>query len=229
MLADDYKDEYTRKETEHSLPKKSLLKRILESLEKTPKYFFEALHTHPNKNDLNEDGLTQVFITQNHVQILKLEIPIHVSAQYIDTYRKSKGKPDIHYTQSEEGKNYEPTFVMEAKRLPPPEKHREKEYICGTTQSGNPNGGIERFKLEKHGKGLQECGLLGYIESETPKKWLKKINKWISDLQWSKEECLQFNSEDNFLSRYTSKCIRNHDSLVLHHFWLYESTNSKQS
>lgn len=233
MLVDDYNEQYPEGETKHTFSKNELLKGILESLEKTPKHFFKALKSHPNKSDLNEDGLTQIFITQNHLQILNQDnpIPIHVSAQYIDTYRKSKGKPDIHYTFAEQGKSHEPTFVVEAKRLPPPEKHREKEYVYGRTPSGNPNGGIERFKLEKHGVGLKECGLLGYIEADTYEIWLKRINEWILDLQpkWSTDECLTLNSENKYFSRYSSKCHRQNETINLHHFWLYEHKQKLKS
>jgi len=228
MFVDDYNNDNPniKGKKRHSFSTRELLHRILKSVEKTPKQFFKALKKHPNKGDLNEDGLTQIFITQNHYQILNQDnpIPIHVSAQYVDTYRKSKGRPDIHYTFSEKGKSYEPTFVMEAKRLPPPEKHRKKEYVRGTTPSGNPNGGIERFKLGKHGIGLKECGLLGFIEADTPKTWLKKINGWIIDLspKWTEDECLSLHKETKCFYQLTSNCHRQNDTIKLHHFWLHK-------
>lgn len=228
MMVDSYNEQNTQPEIEHSLPKGELLESILKSIESTPKHFFIALKNHfkenPEVKSLNEDGLTQKFIEQNQVQIFNNNLSINVGAQYVDIFRKTKGRPDIYYTPLEQGKTHEPIFIMEAKRLPTPGKHREKEYVHGKTSSGNPNGGIERFKLEKHGKGLKECGLLGYIEIETPEVWLKNVNEWILDLkpEWSTDECLTLNQMTQYYSRFSSKCHRQNDTIVLHHFWLYQ-------
>jgi len=107
MLADDYNKQYINKKTKHTFLKNKLLEGILKSLENTPKYFFKALDNHPNKGNLNEDGLTQIFVIQNQRQILELNLPIYVGPQYIDNFRKTKGRPDIYFTISEEGKSHE--------------------------------------------------------------------------------------------------------------------------
>ena len=76
--------------------------------------------------------------------------------------------------------------------LPSPKKKREKEYVIGD----NNNGGIERYKSEKHGKGLSECGLLGFVEDKDFKHWNNTINSWIDDLSklpktaWKSDEVL---------------------------------------
>ena len=104
MLIDDY-NLYIDTPTQHTIPTKRLLQGVLKSLENTPNFFFKALNKHrsnsPEIGNLNEDGLTQIFVQQNRIQILKLNLPIYVGSQYIDTFRRIKGIPDIYFTLSE--------------------------------------------------------------------------------------------------------------------------------
>lgn len=235
MVDNPTSDLQVNREANHTLPKGRLLQEVLKSIEKTPPHFFKALSNHfkkyPKVEYLNEDGLTQKFIEQNQKEIFNLSLSVNVGAQYVDIFRKTKGRPDIYYTYLEQGKSHEPIFIVEAKRLPTPGKHREKEYVHGKTPSGNPNGGIERFKLEKHGKGLKECGLLGYIEANTPEAWLKNVNGWIVDLkpEWLEDECLTLNNKSKYYSKFSSKCHRKNDTIILHHFWLYQSEEKNEA
>ena len=205
----------------HSFPKNKLLEKVIESIKSTPINFKKAI-SEEEKPTFNEDELTLLFANQNQVQINKLGIPVRVGEQYRDIYHKTKGIPDLHYSVLEEGVNYEPIFIMEAKRLPAPTITREKEYVIGKTPSGNPNGGIERFKLENHGKGLNECGMLGYIEKDDFNAWLSKINDWILELipNWSKKETLNFEFSNQEQAYLSSIVIRSNSSLKLHHFWI---------
>ena len=67
----------------------------------------------------------------------------------------------FYFYEIEKGKTNVPLFVVEAKILPAPlPKKREKEYVKGDKK----NGGIERFKLEKHAKGLNQCGMVGFVQ-----------------------------------------------------------------
>jgi len=112
-------------------------------------------------------------------------------------------------------------FSVECKRLPSPQKAREKEYVIGD----NNNGGIERYKTEKHGKGLYECGLLGFIEKENSKYWLKEINNWLENLSkvdkiWKQDEILsKIESKKDF---YFLKSIahRKKGDINLNHLWV---------
>ncbi|MCX6155160.1 MAG: hypothetical protein NT007_13485 [Candidatus Kapabacteria bacterium] len=112
-----------------------------------------------------------------------------------------------------------PLFIVESKRLP--SKTYEKEYVIGEKK----NGGIERFKIEKHGKGLSECGLFGFIELETFENWQSKINKWINELAsidetWADEQ-LSLNEMKCDYSYLTSNVKRvSSDDVLLHHFWV---------
>ncbi|MFC4633859.1 hypothetical protein ACFO3O_08065 [Dokdonia ponticola] len=207
--------------TNHSFPRNRLLKKVVESIKSTPTSFKKALDKE-DKSTFNEDELTMLFANQNQVHITKIGIPVRVGEQYRDIYHKTKGIPDLHYSMLEEGANHEPVFIMEAKRLPSPSASREKEYVIGKTPSGNPNGGIERFKLQKHGKGLKDCGILGYVEKDSFDDWLKRVNTWILDLmpEWSEQEKLKSITLGDKQIYIESIVIRQSSNLKLHHFWI---------
>ncbi|WP_052911464.1 hypothetical protein [Riemerella anatipestifer] len=210
----------------HSLPQNTYLTRIIQSVKNTFIGFINSIQTAKYKN-LNEDELTQIFVKQNTLQLQNLGLSfMYVGVQYRDIYHKTKGIPDIYYAFIEQNVDYEPTFVMEAKRLPAPTKAREKEYVIGTTKSGNPNGGIERFKLKKHGLGLSECGILAYIEDEDFNYWFNQINDWIKELSniensnWNINECLNNIGVNHNSSYCLSEVDRDSENLKLHHLWV---------
>lgn len=176
----------------------------------------------PNLNlPLNENKLTQIFVEQVEVQI-KDQPFIGVKNQHSDLFHGTKGIPDFYFHTIEEGVIHEPLFVVESKRLPSP--NFEKEYVIGE----NKNGGIERFKIEKHGKGLSQCGILGFIENYTPEFWLETINSWIFELSdqvnnWDKNEILK-NKEcqsDYFYSTSSAQRVSS-PNVFLHHFWVVQ-------
>ena len=114
-------------------------------------------------------------------------------------------------------------FDVEAKRLTDKfPKNRKKEYVIGE----NKNGGIERFKIEKHGKGISQCGIVGFIEDLTTDYWLKTINGWIIELSqtndnWFEDEILfDPTDSDNYCCSFSNAKRLNSDSVLLHHFWI---------
>ncbi len=168
---------------------------------------------------LNENKLTQILVEQIDVK-LKRQPAIGVKNQYSDIFLGTKGIPDFYFHTVEEGATHEPLFVVESKRLP--SQTFEKEYVIGEKQ----NGGIERFKIEKHGKGLSQCGLVGFVENVTCDYWLQTINKWIIELSetnadWHSDEVLveYTNSDSYFYSISTVKRISS-EPVLLHHFWV---------
>jgi hypothetical protein len=221
MVVDDFSEEGFNASFNIGLSTDDLRNTVLDSVSNTAKPFFNAIRTHTN-NDWNEDSLTQVFIAQNTVQLQKLSTSLMVGAQYRDIYHKTKGIPDVFYSMIEEGKDHEPVFLMEAKRLPTPTSTREKEYVTGTTPSGNPNGGIERFKLGKHGAGHSHCGMLAFVEKEDYQHWLKNINVWIAELYpiWTESELLELQKNYSHYSHYKSKAKRETDTIDLDHYWI---------
>lgn len=169
---------------------------------------------------LNENKLTQIFVEQVEVRI-KDQPFIGVKNQYSDLFQGTKGIPDFYFHTIEEGVIHEPLFVVESKRLPSP--NFEKEYVIGE----NKNGGIERFKIGKHGKGLCQCGILGFIENFTPEYWLETINSWISELSnldnsWNKKEILENKEYQSgyFYSMSSARRGFSSSNVLLHHFWV---------
>ena len=122
---------------------------------------------------------------------------------------------------------------IEAKRLPTPqEKDRdEREYVFVDHSMGyKGNGGVERFKLNKHGGGMPVAIMLGYVQSESFDHWNYKINEWIRTCS-QYIPCHQTESldkEGNGIGRYVSTHKRiDHKSgidmqdITIHHFWIY--------
>jgi hypothetical protein len=69
--------------------------------------------------------------------------------------------------------------VFECKQLPAKEKNRKDEYVTGHEQI---TGGIQRIKLELHGKRHMVVGMIGYVQKETCPEWQKVINECIDSL-----------------------------------------------
>jgi hypothetical protein len=124
-----------------------------------------------------------------------------------------------------------PFYVLEAKRLPAPRSNREREYVVGN--ASKRGGGIERFKENPHGDGLQHAGIIAYIQGDRQPSWLEKVNQWIMDLvthppttahsTWSQNDLLRQETTDTPIVR---ECSSTHtraygDALHLWHFWLY--------
>lgn len=173
------------------------------------------------KRKLNEDDFTQVYIEQAQILIRKFDYPFNVNGQYRDITNLSKGFSDFYFYPNEENVSTTSMFSVESKRLPSPEKSREKEYVIGTKN----NGGIERYKIEKHGKGIVECGLLAFIEKKDSKHWLKEINNWVEDLtkvnsDWKKDEVLSEIEISTQFCILKSIAHRKNDTINLTHFWI---------
>lgn len=172
---------------------------------------------------LNENKLTQIFVEQ--VEVFVKPLPnIGIKNQYSDTFFGTKGIPDFYFHKVEEGVHHLPIIVFEAKILTSSfdGTKREREYVIGEKN----NGGVERFKSEKHGKGLQECGLIGFVEDKDFKHWNTTVNGWIDDLSklpktiWKSDEVLS-NIDTN-----TDYCIlksianRSSEKINLTHLWI---------
>ena len=215
---------------EISISRNTLTYSIINSLKQSVPFFKSYITTHLFDKTLNEDELTQVFVEQLDIQLRKLNYPFSVKNQYCDIYHESSGFSDFYFHPIEEGKSTASIFSVESKRLPAPSKSREKEYVIGERikKDGTKenNGGIERYKLEIHGKGLFECGMLGFIEKENSSFWKTTINKWIeklskSDKNWNKDEVVkkeENNSEFMYLKSVAhTTASRN---VLLHHLWI---------
>ena len=194
---------------------------IYECLKKSFMPFKKALSQPNLKPPLNENKYTQIFLHQLEVSV-KLHPNISVNNQYSDLFYGTKGVPDFYFYKIEQGVVNEPLMVWEAKILSTSlDKKREKEYVIGNKN----NGGIERFKTEKHGKGQNKCGLLGFVENENFKHWNTTINSWINDLtstniDWKKDEVLSEIETDIDFCVLTSIVHRKSDDINLTHLWV---------
>ncbi len=188
----------------------------------TPKFLNHIKSGSISKQNLNEEELTQEFVALLRREIISLEYSFCVGQEYRDIYNEAKGRTDFYFYPLEESKSTESIFSGEAKRLPSPMPlQREKEYVIGQRQ----NGGIERFKIEKHGKGLKKSCLIGFIEKNDFNYWSLNINDWIKNLalndsNWNISEILKSENQNNSYSIYSSLAIRPHDSIFLNHFWI---------
>lgn len=205
-----------------SITKTNVISLIIEVMKHNVTHFKIYLASqHHKKENLNEDELTQIYLEQAQILIRKRDYPFNISSQYRDIYNRSKGFSDCYFYPNEQGVSTQSIFSVECKRLPVPEASRKKEYVYGESN----NGGIERYKTEKHGKGLNTCGLLGFIENENPKHWLTTINKWITDIAststiWKEDETLSEIESQYDYSFLESIAHRKTSDLKLVHLWI---------
>lgn len=113
-----------------------------------------------------------------------------------------------------------PFCFVEAKRLPTPLSNgrQETEYVC--YNNSTKQGGIERFKTEKHGgkEKLNQSIMIGYIQENDFDFWYTKINSWINDKinlspNWEDEDKLIQNL--NFNKSNVSKYNSTHSRIIL--------------
>ena len=193
---------------------------ILNSMKNAFPHFKKASKQTNLHLPLNENNLTQIYVEQVDVQITPQNIG--VKNHYSDIFLGTKGIPDFYFHKKEEGVVHFPLFIVEAKRLPAPDKRREKEYVVGDKN----NGGIERYKTQKHGKNLNECGMLGFVEEETFHFWKQKINSWIIEFSslpcsWQTDEILMEieNGKDFTILHSIAHRVSQND-IYLYHLWI---------
>jgi hypothetical protein len=116
--------------------------------------------------------------------------------------------------------------VFECKRLPAPSPNRENEYITGKL------GGVQRFKLEKHGAKHESVGMVGYIQAGEIKDNLDKINDYITDLRlktsdgtlkWDEDKILTIFEDDISMGVCYSLSVHQRVTLspiTIHHLWI---------
>jgi hypothetical protein len=123
-----------------------------------------------------------------------------------------------------------PITVFECKRLTVAiTGERKDEYVTGHEETG---GGIQRFKLEVHGKEHEIVGMIGYVQTGTCPEWLETINTCIDDLSdkpdenglcWTKDECIATVDHDEKNGKYYGKSLhqrKTRPKITIHHLWV---------
>ncbi len=220
MIAEEY---YYHQEPEISIPKGKTISFIVKTIKEVSVYFISALKNTDITKPLNENKLTQVLVEQINAILLEKEFSILTQNQYSDLFYGSKGIPDFYFYESEKGKINKPLFIVESKILPSPlPKTREREYVIGK----NENGGIERFKTGKHGKGLTECGIVGFVKNDSFEFWKDNVNSWINELSnnddfWNEDEGIIMKENTDISAFLHSIAHRKEKTdLLLYHFWI---------
>ncbi|MDX1906272.1 MAG: hypothetical protein SF053_04500 [Bacteroidia bacterium] len=192
----------------------------------------------------NENGLTQRLV---HVLSLDHKLPYFFDKEFIENETKGRSaRSDFAVITNQcvkfdavlyQGKSRILTF--EAKRLASLKTAREREYLEGKYfTSGKKkgkfdnSGGVERFKNETHGLGLDQAGIIGYIQEEDFTHWEGQIKTWTDNLitrspvrgeVWSSTDYLDYQSQHlPDWKYYKSDCTiaKGTKSMVLHHIWV---------
>ncbi len=126
-------------------------------------------------------------------------------------------KEDIYFHLNDD--NYTRIFYVEAKRLPKYKSVDSEEYVTGISTSGNPSGGIQRYKLGSHGSyKLKYNGIIAYIENKSIETWLFHINKRISEEYPNDSLLASTNYENEFVS--THSYLQKDGTFIMYHFWI---------
>ena len=151
---------------------------------------------------------------------------------FTDEPQEGKRTVDLiacHYDKNIENFD-EAITVFECKRLSSSIRGKRKdEYVTGHEDTG---GGIQRFKLEAHGKDHNIAGMIGYIQTGTSPEWLESINNCINGLSdkpdwdgliWSKNEQINTIKQDEKTGKYHGKSLhprQTKSDITIHHLWV---------
>jgi hypothetical protein len=157
------------------------------------------------------------------------EFPAIFSHEELQGKRHSVDIVACHYNKFFE--NYRDAItVFECKRLTTDTgEKRIDEYVTG---HGKKDGGIQRFKLELHGKEHEIVGMIGYVQTGTCPEWLKTINTCIdglcgkpdeNSLYWTKDERINTVEHDDKSGKYYGKSLhqrKTRPNITIHHLWI---------
>lgn len=203
-------------------------------------YLSSILFTFKGKNDENENTITNRLCKSLNAR-KPSEYPFYFHHQNIED-EKANTSTDFaafgsyaYALENDLEDDDSPSLIkFEAKRLNSTlPKQREKEYVCGEYSGGKctkNSGGIERFKNGRHGKDVINAAIIGYIQTDTSKHWLQKVNEWIkeqttnpsdSKLIWNNSDELILENQIGTFSHYSSFSYRTFgDEIRLKHFWI---------
>jgi hypothetical protein len=157
------------------------------------------------------------------------EFPANFFHEELQGKRHSVDIVACHFSKSFE--NYsDAVTVFECKRLTTDiGKERVDEYVTGHEKTG---GGIQRFKLEVHGKEHEIVGMIGYVQTGTCPEWLNTINTCIdglcgkpdeNSLSWTRDERINTVEHDDKNGKYYGKSLhqrKTKPNITIHHLWV---------
>lgn len=117
-------------------------------------------------------------------------------------------------------------FTIEAKLLPTPLAGGREEHEY--THNSKMSGGVQRFKMLKHGLDKQgvpllESGMFAYIKSNGYPYWEREVNQWIDNAGWGSPEHLnktgKYSKSPLAVLESTHKRTDGTD-IKLTHFWI---------
>ena len=178
-----------------------------------------ATLTRGKREGLNSQTLVEAF---NVVGTTGIVCSTWIGVQKEHEREDNKGKEDIYFHLNDD--KCTRIFYVEAKRLPKPKSKSEEEYVVGESSTGNPSGGIQRYKLGNHGDyRLRHNGIIAYVENKSIEEWRLIVNGKITK-EYPNDSLLSSNSFVNeFIS--THNYLNQEGSFVMHHFWINLTKN----
>jgi len=169
-----------------------------------------------DNEDLKNQLLTETF---NKIGTVSEELWIGVSKENNSIGKQTR--EDIYFYLNDDRSTR--VFYVEGKRLPKYNTQFNEEYVIGKNNSGNPSGGIERFRKGIHGEAnrIIDNALIGYIENNSIEYWLRKVNESIS-LNFNSDEILNKKEKRNneYISSHQFELENKLVNFRLHHFWI---------
>ncbi len=206
------------------------------------KYLVEFSSQYSGSSITSEKVLTQKLSIILNFYIQKEGFPFWFEREYIEKpERGDSPQVDMGIISSLEGgiligskcySNRETFFSMEAKRLCKLSKTREKEYLVGRMEKEKYKecGGVERFKNEIHGRGLEYGAIIGYVQEYNFSYWHNTINSWIGALiagtidtstKWTEKDKLSEEYKRPAIAKFMSENSRKTGSIIfLFHLWV---------
>ena len=170
--------------------------------------------TKNKREGLNTQSLVDAF---NSIGTTLVTCNTWIGVQKEHERENSKSREDIYFYLNDD--NYTRIFYVEAKRLPKYKTNSEEEYVIGHSTTGNPSGGIQRYKLNTHGdSNLRYNGMIAYVENKSVEDWLNIINCNITR-HYPNDVVL---TKTNQTYEYTSTHFyeNKEEMFVMYHFWI---------
>lgn len=178
---------------------------ILQSDKLLYKYKREVLNSQSLVEKFNVIGTTSIVSTT--------WIGVQKEHERVD----NKGKEDIYFHLNDD--DYTRIFYVEAKRLPKHQSKSENEYIIGKSSTGNPSGGVQRYKLGNHGDyNLRHNGIIAYVENKTIDEWLRIINRKINEVYPGDSVLVSTSFANEYISSHNY--LNRKGSFTMYHFWI---------